>query len=101
MHYLPEKENKTLNTNYHILRTIGRDFFPQHTGMKLKKNLVYKLLYFAVGFFLNKKTKIIDVFGVIFLFKAIKVYLFYTNRGCNSGGKCSTSEKKNQYSIID
>jgi len=27
MHYLPEKENKTLNTNYRILRTIGRYFF--------------------------------------------------------------------------
>jgi hypothetical protein len=36
------------------------------------------LLYF---FFLNKKTEIIDVLGVIFfLNKAIKVY-----RGCNSG----------------
>ena len=32
-------------------------------------------LYFAVGFFLNKKTEIIDVLGVIFfLNKAIKVY---------------------------
>ena len=37
-------------------------------------------LYFAVVFFLNKKTEIIDVLGVIFfLNKAIKVY-----RGCNS-----------------
>ncbi len=31
MHYLPEKENKTLNTNYRILRTIGRDFFSLNT----------------------------------------------------------------------
>jgi hypothetical protein len=32
-------------------------------------------LYFAVGLFLNKKTRIIDVLGVIFfLNKAIKVY---------------------------
>ena len=31
--------------------------------------------YFAVGLFLNKKTRIIDVLGVIFfLNKAIKVY---------------------------
>ena len=38
-------------------------------------------LYFAVGFFFNKKTEIIDVLGVnFFLNKAIKVY-----RGCNSG----------------
>ena len=27
MHYLPEKEKKTINTNYRILQTIGRYFF--------------------------------------------------------------------------
>jgi len=48
MHYLPEKENKTLNTNYRILRTIGRYFFPSTHWLRpivhkdeVKKNLVY------------------------------------------------------------
>jgi hypothetical protein len=31
-------------------------------------------LYFAVDLYLNKKTRIIDDLGVIFLNKAIKVY---------------------------
>ena len=35
-------------------------------------------LYFAVGLFLNKNTRIIDVLGVIFfLNKAIKVYCYF------------------------
>ena len=49
---------------YRIFRTIN-----------LNKNDKNVYLYFAVGLFLNKKTRIIDVLGVIFfLNKAIKVY---------------------------
>jgi len=45
-----------------------------------KKNLdknddfVYSILYFAVGFFLNKKTKSSMFLVLFFLNKAIKVY---------------------------
>ena len=49
-------------------------------------------LYFAVGLFLNKKTRIINVLGVIFfLNKAIKVYL---TGGAILGIKYPTSKKK-------
>jgi hypothetical protein len=45
-------------------------------------NLFTEYLYFAVGFFfLNKKTEIIDVFGVIlFLNKAIKVWVQFLEK---------------------
>jgi hypothetical protein len=47
-------------------------------------------LYFAVVFFLNKKTEIIDVLGVVvFLNKALKVYM-----GCNSRGEMFNIQKK-------
>ena len=55
---------------YCIFRTINLD--QNYDFVHSTKN-VY--LYFAVGLFLNKKTRIIDVLGVIFFFnKAIKVY---------------------------
>ena len=54
---------------YRIFRTINLD--KNDDFVHSTKN-VY--LYFAVGLFLNKKTRIIDVLGVIFLNKAIKVY---------------------------
>ena len=101
--------NLPTNTKYSILRTISRYIFSLNTlastyrphrpiqGWSLKnleflKKISIKMtilftvyLYFAVVFFLNKKTEIIDVLGVIFfLNKAIKVY-----RGCNSGEKIS------------
>jgi hypothetical protein len=41
-------------------------------------------LYFAVGLFLNKNTRIIDVLGVIFFLNKV-IKFMYTNRGCNSG----------------
>jgi hypothetical protein len=50
---------------YRIFRTINLD----------KNDTKNVYLYFALGLFLNKKTRIIDVLGVIFfLNKAIKVY---------------------------
>ena len=56
---------------YRIFRTINLD--KNDDFVHSTKNIVY--LYFAVGLFLNKKTRIIDVLGVIcFLNKAIKVY---------------------------
>ena len=55
---------------YRIFRTIHLD---KNDDFVHSTNNVY--LYFAVGLFLNKKTRIIDVLGVIFfLNKAIKVY---------------------------
>ena len=57
-------------------------------------------LYFAVGLFLNKKTRIIDVLGVIF-FK-IKNKSILT--GCNSGDKIFNIRKKsifNDWSVIE
>ena len=55
---------------YHIFRMINLD--KNDDFVHSTKN-VY--LYFAVGLFLNKKTCIVDVLGVIFfLNKAIKVY---------------------------
>ena len=53
---------------YRIFRTINLD---KNDDFVHSTNNVY--LYFAVGLFLNKKTRIIDVLGVIFfLNKAIK-----------------------------
>jgi hypothetical protein len=55
---------------YRIFRTINLD---KYDDFVYSTKIVY--LYFAVGLFLNKKTRIIDVLGVIFfLNKAIKVY---------------------------
>ena len=55
---------------YRIFRTINLD---KNDDFFYSTKNVY--LYFAVGLFLNKKTCIIDVLGVIFfLNKAIKVY---------------------------
>ena len=55
---------------YRIFRTINLD---KNDDFVHSTTNVY--LYFAVGLFLNKKTRIIDVLGVIFyLNKAIKVY---------------------------
>ena len=60
-------------------------------------NLFTEYLNFAVFFFLNKKTEISDVLGVIFfLNKAIKVY-----KVCNSRIKMFNIRKKNQYSMIE
>jgi hypothetical protein len=54
---------------YRIFRTINLD---KNDDFVYSTKNVY--LYFAVGLFLNKKTCIIDVLGVIFfLNKAIKV----------------------------
>ena len=62
----------------------------------LHKNddFVYSIPLFCCNFFfLNKKTEIIDVLGVIFfLNKAIKTY-----RGCNSGEKNFNIRKKSGY----
>ena len=55
-------------------------------------------LYFAVGLFLNKKTCIIDVLGVIFFFKQSNKSIL--TGGAILGKKYSTSEK-NQYSMIE
>jgi hypothetical protein len=55
---------------YRIFRTINLD---KNDDFVYSTKNVY--LYFAVGLFLNKKIRIIDVLGVIFfLNKAIKVY---------------------------
>ena len=55
---------------YRIFRTINLD---KNDDFVYSKKNVY--LHFAVGLYLNKKTRIIDVLGVIFfLNKAIKVY---------------------------
>ena len=72
---------------YRIFRTINLD---KNDDFVYSTKNVY--LYFAVGLFLNKKTRIIDVLGVIFFFK-IKQYK-YTNRGCNSGDKIFNIRKK-------
>jgi hypothetical protein len=56
---------------YRIFRTINLD---KNDDYVYSTKNVY--LYFAVGLFLNKKTRIIDVLGVIFfLNKAIKYRL--------------------------
>ena len=49
---------------YHIFRTINLD--KNDDFVHSTKNAY---LYFAVGLFLNKKTRIIDVLGVICFFK--------------------------------
>jgi hypothetical protein len=55
---------------YHIFLKINLD---KNDDFVYSTKNVY--LYFAVGLFLDKKTRIIDVLGVIFfLNKAIKVY---------------------------
>jgi hypothetical protein len=55
---------------YRIFRTINLD---KNDDFVYSTKKAY--LYFAVGLFLNKKTRIIDVLGVIFfLNKAINVY---------------------------
>ena len=55
---------------YRIFLTINLD---KNDDFVYSTKNVY--LYFAVGLFLDKKTRIIDVLGVIFfLDKAIKVY---------------------------
>jgi hypothetical protein len=55
---------------YRIFRTINLD---KNDDFVYSTKNVY--LYFAVGLFPNKKTRIIDVIGVIFfLNEAIKVY---------------------------
>ena len=64
---------------YRIFRTINLD--KNDDCVHSTKN-VY--LYFAVGLFLNKKTCIIDVLGVIFFFK-LKQYK-YTNKGMQFWG---------------
>ena len=55
-------------------------------------------LYFAVGLFLNKKTRIIDVLGVLFFFKLSNKSIL--TGGCNSGDKIFNI-RKNQYSMIE
>jgi hypothetical protein len=73
---------------YRIFRTINLD---KYDDFVYSTKIVY--LYFAVGLFLNKKTRIIDVLGVIFfLNKAIQ--FMCTNRGCNSGGNIFNIRKK-------
>ena len=49
---------------YRIFRTINLD--TNDDFVYSTKNVYF---YFAVGLFLNKKTRIIDVLGVIFFFK--------------------------------
>ena len=49
---------------YRIFRTINLD---KNDDFVYSTKNVH--LYFAVGLFLNKKTRIIDVLGVIFFFK--------------------------------
>ena len=48
---------------YRIFRTINLD---KNDDFVYSTKNVYMYLYFAVGLFLNKKTRIIDVLGVIF-----------------------------------
>ena len=76
---------------YRIFRTINLD---KNDDFVYSTKNVY--LYFAVGLFLNKKTRIIDVLGVIFfLNKAIKSIL--------TGGAILGifNIRKNQYLMIE